>query len=325
MGILAVCVFLPFCVMSLNVFVPLSSASINGPKHWDVLFQTADNVSLGDFTDLVAILYWNFSGFDSISTCAGEVNNPAKSYLRGLLLALVLVVLTYMVPLVLLSVVDQPSWTTWDEGSYTTIAEVQVGHWMALWIVIASCLGNAGSHCCIVFICYGSILHLSWLTMRVGMHMAEMFEDSWQLCGMAKAGLAPAVFARKHSTFKTPWVAVLFSLVIINVIIVMDFLSILAITNFFSILSALLELFAYFKLRVTKPDLTRPYKVPIKTNGGVAMFLTVPVCLGSVILISSLFNDVFTVFATVAGLVAGLALYWIMKKSGNIDYAYQQP
>ena len=45
-------------------------------------------------TDLVNVLFWNMNGFDCISVVAGEINEPARALPRGLLLALVAMLVT---------------------------------------------------------------------------------------------------------------------------------------------------------------------------------------------------------------------------------------
>ena len=149
-----------------------------------------------------------------------------------------------------------------------------------------------------------------------------MFEDSWQLCGMAESGLAPKIFASRHARFKTPWVAICFSVLIIAAIILLDFISILVFTNFFSITSVLLEILAFLKLRLVKPELERPYKIPIESNGGILVFLLLPSALATLILFTALFNSFLVFVLNMAALVFGIGLYWLMKRKGGIDYAY---
>ena len=49
-----------------------------------------------------------------------------------------------------------------------------------------------------------------------GLFSAELLEDSYQLLGMAEAGLAPKVFAERHSKLRTPINAILLQLLIIG-------------------------------------------------------------------------------------------------------------
>ena len=87
------------------------------------------------------------------------------------------------------------------------------------------------------------------------------FEDSFQLLGMAEAGLAPACFAHRHSAYHTPWIAIGFQLCLICALVAFDFDDLLVIDNFFSCTSVLLELAAAVSLRFSHPELDRPATV----------------------------------------------------------------
>ena len=56
---------------------------------------------------LISSLYWNLGGWDCISTCAGEVIDPGRTYPRALCGAVGLTVLTYLVPLTVVSASNQ--------------------------------------------------------------------------------------------------------------------------------------------------------------------------------------------------------------------------
>jgi len=291
LSFLAMFVFLPFLVLSFNALF-LHGKELNFAN----LLEVKHDARFGDWADLINLLYWNFSGFDCVSTCAGSVCRPSQSYPRGLLLALVLITLTYMLPLVASVAINDPEWEYWDEGSFVTIAESLVGHWLAVWMVVASFAGNAG------------------------MHIAEMFEDSWQLCGMAEVGLAPSVFAYKHPHFKTPLISVMFSFVIIAGLIVNKFAFIVGISNFFSVASALLELSAFLKLRHSKSSLHRPFEVPIQSNAGLGLFILFPFAVGLIVLLSSFGNTLKSISLNISALLFGVPLFFLMKYHGTIKY-----
>ena len=63
----------------------------------------------------------------------------------------------------------------------------------------------------------------------------------------------------------------------IGVLIGLDFNAILCIDNFFAAASAALEFLAALKLRHSRPDLPRPYRVPLSTMP-LAILYTFPVC-----------------------------------------------
>jgi len=289
MRFLGVIVMLPFVVQC--VFLLYHYEDLNSPR---ILLEVSSNP---DWFELLMVLYWNFSGFDAISTCAGEVDDPGRNFPRGLFSAILLVFLSYVVPLSIFTLANKPFWQCWDEGWFSVIAEESVGQWMAIWIVVTSFVGNAG------------------------MYTAEVFEDSWQLCGMARQGLMPSIFARKHGD--TPTVAILFSLLIIATLLALGFNEIVCITNLFSCLSSLLEFVAFVKLRVSKPDMVRPYKLPIDNIVWLLVFFLFPCGLGVFVCIGSLASSTISVVLNGVALVGGIGLYHYMHYNGNIQYQYQ--
>lgn len=291
MAVLAVLVVAPFVVHML--YLPF-----HHEMHFGNLLEWDEDASVGDWAELVSVLYWNLSGFDSASTCAGEVRDPGRAYPKGLAAAVALVFVTYALPLSLLATVELPSWRCWDEGWFSVIAYQQVGSWLSLWVVLASVAGNAG------------------------MYTAEVFEDSWQLCGMARAGLAPAVFGRRYKGEGVPYVAVGLALAVVAGLIALDFNAIVAITNVFSCLSAMLELSSFLKLRMVQPELRRPFRLPVERMSLLAALMLVPFCLGVAIIASSVYTSRASALVNLFALVAGFALHRYMQSKGHIQYAY---
>jgi len=195
-----------------------------------------------------------------MSVFGGEVANPGHTYPRALLISVLLVALTYLVPLFGATVFNTPHWTTWEEGSFSSIAKDIGGEVLSNWIVLATFCSNAG------------------------MYIAELFCDSFQILGMAECGLAPAFLKayvanvrglivrllvanlslcphhRRNKRFNTPHNAVFASLVIILVLIKFEFDEILGMTNALSAFYQLLILFAFIKLRFSHRDIERPFK-----------------------------------------------------------------
>ena len=122
--------------------------------------------------DLINVLFWNLNGFDCISVVAGEIQDPARSLPRGLLLALAAMVVTCTysktfhemhtaltfsinattdgLPLFAALIASDPAEVTkWgddddSECSWTCIA-ASLGHgrWLSFWILIVSCRRGA--------------------------------------------------------------------------------------------------------------------------------------------------------------------------------------
>lgn len=259
MGVIIVALSMPFVIM-----LPYILAT--QPLEWSHLMEVraAEHV---DWVGLIHVTFWNLNGFDSSSTCAGEVIRPSQAFPRGLLLALALIVCMTALPLVVATASNQPPWQLWGEGWWSAIAQQSAGEGFAYAIVVSSLLGTFGMHC------------------------AVLWEDAWQLYGMAEQNLAPQFLARRSKRFDNPYNAILVCLIIVLVLIVFDFRSMVIVDNFFSVSSRLLVLFSYGYLKIYRPDLPRPYTVPCMTNSLCLVgFLVSPVLVGLFILLSS-FED----------------------------------
>src|SRR2546422_8987296 len=86
-------------------------------------------------------MMWNYSGYESLSTAAEEVENPRRNYIRAILWAIVITIPTYFLPL-LIGLAVAPDWSTLSAGSFTDIGGMSGGRSLALWIAA----GGMGSN-----------------------------------------------------------------------------------------------------------------------------------------------------------------------------------
>lgn len=288
MGVMVVLLVVPFVIM-------LSYILMTKNMDWTQLLQSRPNLFSNpsiDWVGLIHITFWNFNGFDCASTCAGEVKDPGRSYPRGLLNALVVIVLMTAVPLIIATAANDPPWQDWDVGWWSAIANQSAGIGFAWAIVFSSIIG------------------------AFGMHAAVMWEDAWQLCGMAEQGLAPSWFAGRNEKLGTPQNATLFSMFMVMFLIMFDFRSMVVIDNFFSVASGLLEIAAFARLKRARSDLHRPYVIPgVYDDFTLFLFLVAPVAVGVFVLLSS-FNDGWSSFFTlIPFLLIGFVLPSVFRSS----------
>ena len=92
---------------------------------------------------------------------------------------------------------------------------------------------------------------------------------------MAEAGLAPRCFAKRHATLGTPVRALMLQVGVIALLAGLDFSVIMCVDNFFSAAAAALEFAAAVQLRSSRPDLCRPFRIPLGTTS-LALFLLTP-------------------------------------------------
>jgi amino acid transporter len=196
----------------------------------------------------VLIAMWNYMGWDNLSTVAGEVEKPQRTYPRAMCGALMLVVVSYLLPVgaVARTGIDPNSWTT---GGWVDVGRLIGGMTLAVAIAVAGVIGSIGSF---------SALMLS-LT-RLPMVMAE-------------DGYLPKIFTRKLSRTGAPWVAIVACAVLWAVCYPMGFEKNLILDVLLTGLSIMLEFWALAALRIREPDLARPFHVPGGVPGTIAIGL----------------------------------------------------
>lgn len=267
---------LPFAVMGL-----LSIPRLEPPR-W--LAVPPDLLTGVDWNLYLNTLFWNLNYWDSISTLAGEVQEPKRTLPRALFFALILVVLAYFFPLLAGTGAVPLDRELWTDGYFSEVAKIIGGAWLAWWVQAAAALSN------------------------MGMFVAEMSSDSFQLLGMAERGMLPEFFARR-SPYGAPLVGILFSASGVLLLSWLSFQEIIAAENFLYCFGMIMEFVAFIKLRVEQPAAARPYRVPLGTAGCVLMLLP-PAALICVVLALSSFK-VMTVSLT--AVFFGLLLHPFLK------------
>lgn len=241
----------PFVVMGI-----LSIPRIR-PQRWVVVdFKKVD--WRGYFNNM----FWNLNYWDKASTLAGEIEEPSRTFPKALSGAVVLVVCSYLIPLLAGtgSLKSDPS--EWSDGYFAEVGMLIGGTWLRWWIQAAAAMSN------------------------MGLFEAEMSSDAFLLLGMSEMGLLPSIFASR-SKYGTPTISILCSATGVIFLSWMSFQEILEFLNFLYSVGMLLEFAAFIRLRIKKPDLHRPYKVPLQTFGATmlclppALLLVLVMCLAS--------------------------------------------
>ncbi|KAM7478415.1 hypothetical protein LguiA_026628 [Lonicera macranthoides] len=269
---------LPFVVMG---FVSVPKLS---PSRWFVM-----DLESVDWNLYLNTLFWNLNYWDSISTLAGEVENPKRTLPKALFYALILVVLGYFFPLLVGTGAVPLDRELWTDGYFSEIAKILGGVWLRWWIQAAAAMSN------------------------MGMFVAEMSSDSFQLLGMAERGMIPEFFA-KRSRYGTPSVGILFSASGVILLSWMSFQEIVAAENFLYCFGMILEFIAFVRLRMRYPAASRPYKIPLGTGGAILMCVPPTLLICVVLAFSSFKVMVVSVIAVVIGLVMEPCLNYVQKK-----------
>lgn len=226
----------------------------------------------------VLIAMWNYMGWDNLSTIAGEVEAPQRTYSRAMFGAVLLVVVSYVLPVaaVARTGIDPNSWTT---GGWVDVAKLIGGETLAIAIALAGVIGAIGSF---------SALMLSFT--RLPLVMAE-------------DGYLPRGVTRLHPRTGAPWVAITVCAILWAVCYPLGFEKNLILDVLLTGLSILLEFWALVALRIREPNLARPFRVPGGITGAVGIGLP-PLAL-MVVAVARNRNEF---FGNTNGLVIGLVI-----------------
>jgi amino acid transporter len=244
-----------------------------------------------DFSIAILVAMWNYMGWDNATTVANEVENPQRNYPRVILLAVVMIMMTYIIPIAAVAWAGIPA-ARFSTGAWVDAARVLGGPALALAVVVAGVIDDFATF---------SNLTLSYTRLPHA---------------MAEDGFLPAAFTKKLSN-GSPWVAVLACGTCWALALGFSFERLITIDLVLWGLSMILEFAALVVLRRTEPKLPRPFRIPGPD--------WVPVLLG----VSPAALTIYALYAsrteTVAGMsaltfatiiaVAGLPLYLLAKLS----------
>lgn len=200
-----------------------------------------------DWMTYMNVLFWNLNYWDSVSTLAGEVVEPCKSFPRALRWAVGLVVATYMLPLAA-CIAGLPPGQAWDAGFFVEAGRLLGGGWLEGWIVAAAAVSSVGQ----------------FLSVQAG--------NTYLLLGMAELGLLPSCFAVR-TRHGAPALGILLSFVVVIWLSSYDVVDLVGMLNGVYCLAQLIEFAAFLELRRRLPALQRPYRVPLGLVGSALMLV----------------------------------------------------
>jgi amino acid transporter len=250
----------------------------------------AATLTHGDLLGGILIAMWNYMGWDNLSTIAGEVDKPQRTYTRAMLGAVILVVVSYVLPVgaVARTGLDPNKWTT---GGWVDVVRLISGDGLALAIAVAGVIGAVGS--------------FNSLMMSFTRLPAVMADD----------GYLPKAFARKHPRTGAPTLAIVSCAILWALCFPLGFERSLILDVLLTGLSIMLEFWALVALRAREPNLARPYRVPGGIVGAVAIGIP-PLALMIAAVArngSEIVGRMSELWIGIAVITAGVALYFISR------------
>jgi amino acid transporter len=188
------------------------------------------------------IAMWNYMGWDNASTIAIEVERPQRTYPRAMIAAVILVSLSYILPVVAVSITGIPA-SAFETGSWADLAGLLAGKWLRVALVLGGMMSG------------------------FGMFNALVMSYSRLPLAMAQDGMLPRVFARVHSRTRVPWVATLACAAGWALCLGLGFERLVTLDVLLYGASLLLEFITLVVLRIREPQLDRSFRIPGRLPG----------------------------------------------------------
>jgi amino acid transporter len=212
---------------------------------------TTSNV---DILGGLLIAMWNYMGWDNASTIATEVERPQRTYPRAMIAAVVIVSLSYIVPVAAMWMTGlHPS--AWETGSWADIAGILGGPLLRVALVLGGMMS------------------------AFGMFNALVMSYSRLPLAMAQDGMLPAVFGKINSR-RAPWVAIIVCAMGWACCLGLGFERLVTLDIMLYGASLSLEFLALIWLRVREPELPRPFRVPGGLLGAIMVGVAPTLLLG---------------------------------------------
>jgi amino acid transporter len=281
-------------LISVLVLIAFALVAAVGFAQWQtnpfVPFIPPDQSMLQSVGYALAIGMWVYSGYESMSTVAGEIKDP-QVIPRATLITVPLIMAVYILP-TMGGLASLGNWNLWSTESVEGA------------LTYGSVLGQIEPAFGVFFVFIAIIAQFSIFNTYIASGSRGFF-------ALAEDNLAPRILVKCSKKRGVPYVAVL-SLGIFSMIICMFPFKKIVVVDVMLFMSAYALIFiSACILRIKEGGLPRPFRVPIGTKVFIAM------CIPSLIIIFIAFFISGTDFFVggMAALVTGPMMYYVFKRS----------
>ncbi len=239
----------------------------------------------------IAIAIWLYSGYEAMSAIGGEVKDTSVIP-KATIIAVPLIALTYIIPTGA-SLASVGNWELWQEGisensvGYATVLTQNLGS--SLWVIPFG----------IVAILSAGSIYNSWMT--AGTRVLFAMSDDY---------LAPRFIHRVNKKYGVPYIPVLIMAATNLILCSLDFTVVLVLEVLLIIATQCLLFITMMVMRVKKPEMERPFKVP-GPAGFIFTYFSIPLF---VAVMAYLLNGTDYFLGGLVGLMTGPILYFIWKR-----------
>ena len=187
----------------------------------------------------VPAILWNYQGWDAVSTCAGEMDNPRHDYPRALLAAILIITAAYGLPALIGLLFFGSQGVEWTTGAWSIVAEQLVGSWLGYAVSAMGMVAGIGLYSGLVLV-YSRVPFV-----------------------MARDGFLPKAMMYENAR-GAPTVSLLVCGVIYSIIVMIfnDFEEVAKADVTLYTGKVSMELMSFLVLRWREPNLHRPFRVP---------------------------------------------------------------
>jgi amino acid transporter len=234
----AVFTFVGFFHLKANPFVPLIPAG----KPWREVYGAG-----------LALALWLYSGYEQLSTITEEVENPERNFPLGLAIMVPLAMITFLLPIAA-GIAGSGDWQQWTTGYIVTAARNIGGPALAYAMFAAAMV---------------SVLLGLQTTLLSGTRLPFT---------MAEDGYFNHWLAQLHPRFRTPMQGIVLSTAFCAGLAVFTVTQLIAVYMWLRVATSVLTLLSVWRLRYTKPDMPRGFRIP-GGRLGIALVVFVPMSL----------------------------------------------
>ena len=252
-------------------------------------FELPPEFGMAGVLSASALIFFAYIGFENIVNMAEEAKNPTKAIPKATIIAIVFSTILY-----LLVAISAVSVMGWEELSLSSAPLADVAS--------QSFLGNDA------FLLMGAIA----LFATANTILLILLAASRIAYGMARGNALPFIFSKLHSVRKTPWVSIIFLLILSSLFVLIGNISLVANMTNVLILSAFFVVnCAAIALRYKSPKLKRKFKTPLN----IGKFPLIPF-FGAIscVLIGAQIDFMVIIFGFVVIIVGFLISYIFVKK-----------